>query len=351
MIKPEQWAKGMVVNHDNAEKLTAYLIRWMHEVEEIELDALLKSKRMSLIQLKVAVKNGIRTNATIKEFAESVINDSSRCKTTKQSYETLTREIEKDSGRMTLDDITYDWIEKWRVRMRKSGLSENTIKGRMKQLRCLVNEAVKRNLITDDPFKFVTIGNMTARVGYLERKEVARLERLKLTGQEAKVRDLFLLSCYTGLRWGDLSTLEEATISNGILRKTMHKTNHDVFIPIDTLFWGKGREIIDRYQPITRLSHVCCNTTANRVLKDLAAHAGIKKRVYFHLGRKTCSAMLNSFGLSLQDISTILGHTKMDVTAKHYVFNNDSRINTIICKIFKNPSKTPSKTPSENPPK
>ena len=335
LISKDQWGKGMVVNHDNAEKLTTYLTHWRNEIEEIELDALLKGKHLTLFQLKTAVKTGVRSNATIREFSNSVIKGSSRKKNTQRSYDYLCNEIEKDFGRLTLDDITHDWIEKYRAKLREMKLSENTIKGRLKALRCLVNEALKRNLITDDPFKFITIGNMTARVGYLEAEEIQKLEELELCGLEEKTRDLFLLACFCGLRWGDLSTLEEATIEDGILSKKIHKTNFWVHIPIETLFWGKGKKIIDKYPNITDLSHCCSNTTANRVLKDLSKQAGIQKRIYMHIGRKSCSNMLNQMGMSLQDISIILGHRDTRTTSKHYVFDDCTRLCTAVSNIFK----------------
>lgn len=335
MLAKGQWERGRVVNHYNADKLTAYLVHWRNTIEEVELDTLLKGKHLTLFQLKTAVMTGVRSNATIREFAESTIKGSDRKISTQRSYQYLCNDIEKWYGRITLDDITHDWIEKFRAKMRSLNLSENTIKGKLKALRCLVNEALKRNLITDDPFKFITIGNMSARVGYLELSEVQKLEHLKLKGQEEKVRDLFLLSCYTGLRFGDLSTLEDATIENGILSKKMQKTNYWVHIPIDTLFWGKGMKIINKYPNIKKLSHCCCNTTCNRVLKDLAKKAGIDKTLYMHLGRKTCSNTLNQLGMTVQDISKILGHTKSEVTLKHYIFDNGEHLNQIVRDIFK----------------
>ena len=335
LISKDQWGKGMVVNHDNAEKLTTYLTHWRNEIEEIELDALLKGKHLTLFQLKTAVKTGVRSNATIREFSNSVIKGSSRKKNTQRSYDYLCNEIEKDFGRLTLDDITHDWIERYRAKLRDMKLSENTIKGRLKALRCLVNEALKRNLITDDPFKFITIGNMTARVGYLEAEEVKMLEDVELSGKEAVIRDLFIFGCYTGLRWSDLSSLEEAEIKNGTLRKIMKKTSHEVVIPIDKLFWGKAQRILDRYPNIKKLSHVCCGTTANRTIKEIAERVGITKNVYFHLARKTCSNMLNALGFLEQDITTVLGHTKSEVTRKHYLFNQSEHLRQTVDTIFK----------------
>lgn len=46
-----------------------------------------------------------------------------------------------------LDDITYDLVLRWRQKMMKSNLSENTVKGRMKMLKAITNEALKHDLI------------------------------------------------------------------------------------------------------------------------------------------------------------------------------------------------------------
>lgn len=335
-LYPNQWCKGMVVNHSKAEKLTAYLVKWRNEIEEIELNALLKGHRISLCQLKTAVKSGIHENASLREFTHTVIENSDRKESTRRGYEYLMNEIEREYGKLTLDDITYDWVTRWRTHMQETKLSENTIKGRMKLLRCVMNEAIKRNIIQDNPFKFIKIGNMTAKKVYLEMKEIKRIEKLELKGKEAIVRDLFLLGCYSGLRWSDLSTLERAEIKNGILRKTMLKTSHEVVIPIGTLFWGKGMEIIERYKGnITRLSHVCSNATANRTIKEIAERAGVKKNVSFHWARKSCSSNLLLLGMDRNEISSILGHASLDVTEKHYLFSKNESAIKSSKKIFR----------------
>lgn len=336
LLCPDQWSGGRVVNHPNAGKLTAYLFRWMHQVEEIELDSLLSGRPMTLQQLKAAVRGGVRASATVQEFVDAVIEPSARSRQTKAAYQTLAREIDRYDRQIRMESISHDWIERWRAAMHRQGLQENTVKGRLKQLHCLTQEAIKRDILTSDPFKWITIGNMTPKEEYLTKAEIRRLERISLKGREAKVRDLFMLSCYTGLRWSDLTTLDEADISGGILRKRMYKTKRDVTIPIASLFWGKGQQIIDRYQPITRLCKaVKCNSTANRTIKEIAERAGIKKNVHFHLARKTCSTMLNALGLAPQDITAILGHTKMETTQKYYIFGKEESLIRSTKKLFK----------------
>lgn len=335
MLEPDQWEKGLVVNHGNADKLTIYLIRLRNSIEEVELNALLKGKHISLSQLKMAIRNGLHESASLRDFTMGFVGNSERKKSTKKGYEYLINDIERDYGRLTLDDITYDWILKWKQRMRECNLSGNTVKGRLKLLRCIVNEGIKRNLIDDDPFKYITIGNMTPKAVWLTMKEIRRIERLDLKGRDGTIRDLFLFGCYTGLRWSDLSTLEEAEIKDGIMRKVMKKTGHDVSIPVRTLFWGKGMEIIDRYPDIRRLSHCCCNSTANRKIKEIAEMAGIRKPVSFHWARKSCSSNLQLLGMSVNDVSTILGHTDVQVTSTHYSFSKEQSAQQQSKKIFR----------------
>ena len=220
--------------------------------------------------------------------------------------------------------------------MLQQGLSDNTVKGRLKMLHCLTQEAIKRDILVQDPFKWITIGNMSPKQEFLTKTELRKIERVKLTGREAKVRDLFLLGIYTGLRWSDLTTLDEAEISGGILRKRMYKTKREVTIPIASLFWGKGQQIIDRYQPITKLCKcVRCNSTGNRIIQSIAERIGITKRVHFHLARKTCSTMLNTLGLGTSDIAMILGHSKIETTQKYYIFGKEESLIKSTKKLFK----------------
>jgi len=336
MLAAGQWMDGRVVNHQNADKLTVWLVRWMNSIEEIELDALLAGSQMSLAQLKSAVSDSAHRSASLRDFTERFLDgDSSRCETTKRSYRYMVNDLEKEYGSLTVGDVNYDLIVRWREVMRRRNLSENTIRGRLKALRCLMEQARLRDIIERNPFDSITIGNIGGRKGGLTVGEVRRLERLNLSGKEEKVRDLFLVGCYTGLRWGDLSSLEESEIHNGILRKTMHKTHHEVAIPLATLFWGKGMRIMEKYPDIRVLSKCVCNTTANRILKDLAERAKIKKRVYMHLARKTFSQMLNSLGMERSDITMLMGHRDVRTTLTHYIFNDTDRIKKSVKKIFK----------------
>lgn len=336
MLRPEQWNRGMVVNHDNGDKLTAYLVRWMHKIEEIELDGILNGKKITLYQLKMAIKSGIRSNTTIKEFVESVIMVSSNRKdSTKRGYKYLVDEIESTYGKLTIEDITHDFIERYRSDMRKEKLSENTIKGKLKLMRCLINEALKRSLITDDPFKFITIGDMSARQGYLSLEEVERIRKLELKDRkERHIRDAFVFCCFVGLRYSDFVNLKTENIRNNILSLKQQKTRNSLNIPLEHLFEGKPLEIISMYRSVESFAKVGCNTTVNRALKDIAKKAGINRRLFWHLARHTCATLLNQAGLKMQEIQKILGHSKMETTYKTYAETSISQIDNSLRRAF-----------------
>lgn len=129
LIAHDQWYRGMVINHQNAEKLTYYCVKYRNQVEEVELNALLKGRHMSLGKLKMAIKSGIHQSDNLKDFTMAVIENSDSKESTKRGYEYLMNEIEEDYGRITLDDITYDWVLHWSTKMQQdTSLSENTIK-------------------------------------------------------------------------------------------------------------------------------------------------------------------------------------------------------------------------------
>ncbi len=60
------------------------------------------------------------------------------------------------------------------------------------------------------------------------------MEELDLSGHPKleNVRDLFLIGCYTGLRYSDYSTIKPEYIKNGYLEIIQAKTGSPVIIPL-----------------------------------------------------------------------------------------------------------------------
>ena len=336
-VNDNDFLYGRVLDsHPDHDLLNSKVRRLIRRLMEHEDDMERKGITPTPRSLKDAITKNISSSATLKDFTMSVVeSDSSRCLNTKRAYRYMVADIEKEFGEVRVSDVTYDLVIRWREIQRKKGLSENTIKGRLKALRCIMEQARLRDVILKNPFDRIQIGNIGARVAFLTPAEIKRLERLELKGRDRRIRDMFLLSCVTGLRFGDIITLHEAEIRNGMLRKTMNKTHHEILLPVDRLFYGKAMEIINAYPDIRQLYKRISNTTVNRTLKELAKKARIKKRVYFHEARKSFCQMLSDMGMPLPDISLLMGHLDTRTTRNHYLANESKRITKSVNKIFK----------------
>ena len=177
-VKPNQWdnMKEEIIDHPLANEYREYIFNKRYSIERVELTLRNRGTEVSLERLRQAYKLNVNPSATLKEFTFSVIENSSRSPQTKNAYKTMLTSIEGFQKDLRVSDITHDWIERWRTDMRNKGLSDNTIKGRLKQLHCITQEAIKRDIITSDPFKWITIGNMTPKKEFLTMKEIKKLE-------------------------------------------------------------------------------------------------------------------------------------------------------------------------------
>ena len=289
-------------------------------------------------RIRDAYMSHVSRSATVTEFVESVIMPSAgRRDSTKAAYRNLASSVEEFRPHTVMRDLSYDLIERYRNWMVGKGLKGNTVIGRLKSLRCIVNEAIKRQVIStdSDPFRNIVIGEMKAKKEYLTMAEVRRLERTELEGRMAHVRDAFLFSTYTGIRFSDLKNLSTDCLSRSKLTIDQLKTGHVVELPLDKLFGGKPMEVLRRYDNLEQFAAIGLNSTVNRTLKEIAALAGIKKDLHFHLARKSCGTLLNQQGLKIQEIQYILGHQRLSTTSKHYSFTVYKQVEKSLSKAFR----------------
>jgi len=117
-----------------------------------------------------------------------------------------------------------------------------------------------------------------AREIALTREELDGLWQMPLTGEKAKVRDLFLFGCFTGQRFSDYGSSEfvaedfdcglsdESFIDEErVICLTQRKTRKEVFIPYD--MDERLSELIERFQ--RNGTPKCTNVTFNRLIKDI----------------------------------------------------------------------------------
>lgn len=114
-----------------------------------------------------------------------------------------------------------------------------------------------------------------------ELDQVAAIDFTDNKGREA-VRDLFLVGCYTGLRFSDLSTLRPGQISGDLITITQLKTSKPVVIPVHdtvkqimTKYGGQLPAAISNQKTNDHLKEICKHKEA-KALKSLVSVSGTK---------------------------------------------------------------------------
>ena len=133
----------------------------------------------------------------------------------------------------------------------------------------------------------------------------------------AKIRDIFVFGCLTGISFIDIKSLTTDNLQNingnwWIVAKRK-KTN----IPFRVMLLDSALRIIERYKPFRKdnyLFDVFTNPHANRKLKQIATTCGIEKHLCFHSSRHTFSTLALGKGMPIESVSKILGHTKITTT-------------------------------------
>lgn len=152
---------------------------------------------------------------------------------------------------------------------------------------------------------------------FLTPEEIKSIVKVKLpVARLDRVRDIFLFSCFTGLKFDDVDKLEEHNIEVLESGKRLMK----IYIPLS----NKIREIplltipcmiLDKYKGKLsdgKLLPLPRKAAMNRNLKEIARLCGMNRDLTFHLARHTFIGTVTvANGISLKTVADILGHTQL----------------------------------------
>lgn len=315
-VQSQYFRDGAVVDLENANGLNYALYTMVREVENVELEYIKRGVEVNLPMLKEAVRSHISPAAKLADFGMQVVEQSERKNLTKLNYQTLLNNIERFRKGTLITDIDYQFLVAYDKWLRESGIAHNTRISRLRLLRALLNEARKRDIITGNPFDRFRIQQMVSKKGYITKEQLHKLERLNLKGVEDRVRDAFLIGCYTGLRFSDIVSLRPDHINNGWLVKKMVKTGFVVEIPIAELFNGNMLTLIDKYNGKidTLTKSLGSNSAVNKVLRGVLDRIDADVKITFHSSRHTFATLLGQAGVQLTTIQKLLGHQKLQTT-------------------------------------
>ncbi|WP_422350873.1 site-specific integrase [Flagellimonas sp.] len=205
-------------------------------------------------------------------------------------------------------------------------LSNNGIMKHMERFQKIYGLAVKFDWVEKNPFKRYQLKFEEYDSDFLDLDELKVFENLMPSDPRLKVsKDLFIFSCYTGLSYVEVKQLLPKNIVIGIdgdewIDVIRQKTKTSVKVPL----LKKAKEIYSKYveHPVTESTGLLfptpANVTLNKDVKDLAAMAGIKKHLTFHVARHTFATTVTLLnGVPMETVSKLLGHTKLSTTKRY----------------------------------
>ncbi|WP_080059241.1 site-specific integrase [Spirosoma aerolatum] len=218
-------------------------------------------------------QSGLRLNARSTRYSEFTLKGYIKLKRLLEQYRAET------GASVDYDAFSLDFYHAFKLWLTSRGLTLNYVGSLMKDLKVLLKQAHADGLHHNLIYQHKDFKKFSEEVDsvYLNDEELTRIYQLDLSSTPGldRARDLFLIGCYTGLRFSDFSQLRPENITNNgriLTRKTL-KTSERVSIPLNS----KVVAILAKYggispKPIT-------NQRLNDHLKELCKRAGLTDRV------------------------------------------------------------------------
>ncbi|MDH5825755.1 site-specific integrase [Sphingobacterium faecium] len=237
---------------------------------------------------------------------------------------------EKSSLRQyKISEVDYDYIKGLCEYLVSLNCLNSTINRRIRHVKGFVKEAMKQGYTINNTYLNYNWSEDELEVLALTQEELKSIEDLDLCDNPRleKVKDIFLFSCYTGLRHSDLKVLNKANIKGDFIKLTAVKTMALQAIPLI----GKSRSLIDKYKsadsdllfPVPSLQKI--NEYVKEVAKlseidsivEKVRYSGAERivtvapkhdLVTIHCARRTFVTLSLELGMSAEEVMPITGH-------------------------------------------
>lgn len=223
---------------------------------------------------------------------------------------------------ITFRDVDEDFVRGYKKYLDKdaktksdTNLSQNSKASYFNKLRACINQAYDEKIIQDNPIKRVQGFKIEeTKREYLTFEELQALAKAECPFPVMK--QAFIFSCLTGLRWSDIQKLiweevrDEKKGSRIVFRQ--QKTDGIEYLDISK----QAREFLGERQLHSERVFTGLKYSANHNagLLKWAMKAGITKHITFHSARHTNAVLLLDNGADIYTVQKRLGHKELRTT-------------------------------------
>jgi len=235
---------------------------------------------------------------------------------------------------MALSDINRVFCEGFYDTLKNDG--RHSLQIHMIRLRQILNRAVEDGLIRTIPgLKKLNIKPKPAVTEFLTLDEVTKIYKLDTKHNIIldTIRKAFVFSCYTGLRYSDLTNLRFGDVQDGVMTITVQKIQkikRMILHPVALKIYEEQRHKRPEKSKVFGLLY----KTWNRGVKRLMERAGITKRVTGHTARHTFASLLYASGAGVIEIQQLLDHQDVS-TSMRYTKIFDGRLDACVTSLPK----------------
>lgn len=246
--------------------------------------------------------------------------------------------------------------------MNEKQYSANTIAAQFSIIKVWLNEAEKEGIVIDKSYHHYLTKSHEVENVYLTEDEINRIYHIDFSKDEIKsqfdpklqiekTRDLFILACWTGLRYSDWHNLSHVEIiEDKYFKITTQKTNEEVIIPLHPIvaeilkkYGGQLPKSVDKAHTIPQIQLCAKIADINEIVNistikggQVVRKTGEKwKFVTNHTARRSFATNMYLRKVPIQSIMAITGH-KTEDNFRKYIKVNKLEHAMIVAKAFSN---------------
>jgi site-specific recombinase XerD len=331
-INPDEWdASKRLVNKKNTNHIhiNAVLKRKVTDLEEWYYEQIQMGRQVSLHN--ITLDHG-GSQLTFYQFVKNEVDRNKYAYNTVRNFNITIDKFQKFAPNVPLNSISRELIDDFEISLRNENLHTNTIHRYLKQMRKFLNAAEAKEHITEkqNPFHKKKLKTVKTEPRYLDPEVINELKKIEFSEKEQHledIRDLFLFSVYTGLRYSDIISLEKNEIHvtekgyyiQRVMKKTVNSKDTRVYIPLWSIFKGAAQDIINKHISEERdtIFKPLTNQYLNRELRKIWQKIGVAEKYTFHSARHTCATYLLYKGINIKVVQKILGHEDLKTTENY----------------------------------
>lgn len=323
-VTARQWdAAKRIVNHPDGLELNMRIESFKKPIDDYIKLLMIKEQPFTFEGLAACLERKSNKGSFIV-FVENRIEEQTGIKPrTKMAHRKLVSALRRFKHIETFDSLTRANVMAYDEWLHKQNYVQPTIHTYHKLLRRYVNEALARELIQNDPYAGMRIEKGKSKTRkFLTEEEIGLLRDCQgLPATLDRVRDLFIFQCFTGLAYADLAHFD---FTKTIERNGKHviidqrlKSGEDYYI----VLLPQALDILRKYN--FRLP-VISNQQYNLRLKVVADYAGLERNLTTHMARHSFLTMALNYGIPIETVSKMAGHTNIQTTQEYAKLLNKS---------------------------